>query len=57
MEKCPVCGGPAVILGTLGSRIVFRCRNSGTEWLTSAGPDDANDADEPFDSEGERDDG
>lgn len=29
---CPVCGGPGVELGTLGTREYFRCRNCGMDF-------------------------
>lgn len=34
--ECPMCGGPGVLLGKLGSRVHFRCRNCGMDF--SQGP-------------------
>ena len=30
-EGCPACGGPVTLLGTLGKRKHFRCRNCGLD--------------------------
>lgn len=43
MEECPVCGGLAGILGVLGNRIIWQCRDCGWEWDT-AGNEEADEA-------------
>jgi hypothetical protein len=32
---CGFCGGPCVVLGTLGTREHLRCQNCGMEWSWS----------------------
>jgi len=34
--ECPACGGPAMVMGTLGKLRWFRCRNCGTEFNQEA---------------------
>lgn len=34
--KCPMCGGPPFLLGTLGSTTWLRCRNCGADFMASA---------------------
>ena len=36
METCPMCGGEAAMLGGLGQRIIWQCRDCGWEWGTAA---------------------
>lgn len=38
---CPMCGGPAPLLGTLGMKDWFRCRNCGWEFAVDAEPEPA----------------
>jgi transposase-like protein len=33
--NCPVCGGPGVLLGTLGRRTHYRCRDCGMDFSTT----------------------
>ena len=40
-EVCSFCGGPGILLGSLGSREHFRCRNCGTEWSAKKDPDNS----------------
>jgi len=40
--ECPVCGGPGVILGTLGTRVHYRCRDCGMEFSHTDDDDEPN---------------
>lgn len=31
-HECPLCGGPPTLLGALGHRLHYRCRNCGMSW-------------------------
>ena len=33
LTDCPMCGGPGMVLGALGTRVHHRCRNCG--WMFS----------------------
>jgi hypothetical protein len=47
MTGCPVCGGPGVLLGQLGRRVHFRCRNCGMDFSADvADLDDGGDLDD-----------
>lgn len=35
---CPLCGGPSVVLGDLGSRRHYRCRNCGGQFSHALPP-------------------
>lgn len=37
-DECSTCGGPAVVLGALGTRTHYRCRSCGADWSVSTGP-------------------
>lgn len=37
---CPVCGGPGTLLGAMGTRLHFRCRDCGMDWSRQAGGPD-----------------
>ena len=37
-HECPLCGGPAASMGTLGRREHFRCRDCGAEFSQVAEP-------------------
>lgn len=36
--QCPMCGGPSTMLGQLGNRVHYRCRNCGADHSTDHGP-------------------
>jgi hypothetical protein len=38
--SCPTCSGPGMLLGNLGSKEHFRCRNCGMGWSHTSPPDD-----------------
>jgi ribosomal protein L37E len=37
-DECSVCGGPAMVLGALGTRTHYRCRSCGADWSVAATP-------------------
>lgn len=37
-STCPVCDGPAMLLGALGNRRHFRCRDCGAGWSRASRP-------------------
>jgi hypothetical protein len=39
-QYCPQCGGEGVLLGGLGNRIHFRCRNCGSGFFVKSDEDD-----------------
>jgi predicted RNA-binding Zn-ribbon protein involved in translation (DUF1610 family) len=47
---CVACGGPLVVLGILGPRVHFRCRNCGLDQSSSAHPKHQRADDSPVDS-------
>ena len=50
--ECEFCGGPPTIIGRLGLRTWFRCRNCGMDYSTTEDIDEEFDLDE-FDPEDE----
>ena len=49
MLGCEVCGGPLVVLGTLGTRDWFRCRNCGADQSVEANDPDPDEDDDDGD--------
>jgi len=37
-DECSTCGGPAAVLGVLGTRTHYRCRHCGADWSVNTGP-------------------
>lgn len=50
--SCPMCDGPGNLLGQLGNRVHYRCRNCGADFSVQAPPlpriDDTEDDECPF---------
>ncbi len=44
-SSCSVCGGDIVLLGYMGTLMVCRCRNCGTDFLRQKPPADIEDED------------